>query len=430
MTGEPFNAMLVVKGVESVCGKAELLLQQWKGTSAAGGTTKNFIDAKFVKSQTTIWHNVVDPAYLIDGSSTRTLLTHVPEATPKEFEQAVAAAAEAYKTWRRTSIVRRHSCLVYSLPDRLQNLLRENSDAILVASSTILEQGKTFASIQGDLLRGLQVISAACDIPVALMGDTIKVSRDMDTSTRRLPIGVCASMTPFNFPASLSHDSAVGLPVALATGSTLILKPSERAPGVAMIIAELCEREHLPPGVLNIIHGTAPTVDAKGHQLRKRIYERRKTGKRVQANMAAKNYAVLMPDDMFHAAGQHCMAVSVGMLRVSFRQTTILHGTSHLHRRCAITDEGVSDILDGRGRGYEVARYHNGIWIGGTVIEVTASMHRYHEVIFGPVLLILRADTLDDTIDIVNANPFGNGAAISTQYNATARRIENAVEVG
>ncbi|OCH96039.1 methylmalonate-semialdehyde dehydrogenase [Obba rivulosa] len=444
--------------------KAELISQQWKGTSATGGNTKNFINGEFVESQTTIWHDVVDPA-------TQTLLTRVPETTPEEFEQAVAAAAKAYKTWSRTSVLTRQKFVL-----ELQSLLRANSDVI--ASSIVLEQGKTFADAQGDLLRGLQVVETACGIPAALMGDTIEVSKDMDTSTRRLPIGVCASIAPFNFPAMIPLWT---LPIALATGNTLILKPSERDPGAAMIIAELCQRAGLPPGVLSVIHGTVPTVNAicdhptikaisfvGSDRAGKHIYERaRMTGKRVQANMAAKNHAVLMPDAnknqalnaligaAFGAAGQRCMAISVAILvgaaqswltelcdrakklkvtqgfedGADFGPVISTYSKSRIESLVeSCVQEGGSIVLDGRG--YQVAGYPNGNWVGATVIEASTSMRCYREEIFGPVLLILRADTLDEAIDIINANPFGNGTAIFTQSGATARKFEREVEVG
>ncbi|GBE78255.1 methylmalonate-semialdehyde dehydrogenase [Sparassis latifolia] len=444
--------------------KAEQISAEWKGTSASGGNTKNFVGGEFVESQTSEWIDVVDPA-------TQTLLTRVPETTSSEFKQAVDAASEAYKTWSRSSVLTRQRFVL-----ELQHLLRKNADA--VANSIVLEQGKTIADAQGDLLRGLQVVESASGIATALLGDTIEVSKDMDTSTRRLPLGVCASIAPFNFPAMIPLWT---IPMAIATGNTLIVKPSERDPGAAMIIAELCQRAGLPAGVLNVVHGTVPTVNAicdnssiraisfvGGDRAGRHIYERgRKTGKRVQVNMGAKNHAVVMPDAnknhtlnslvgaAFGAAGQRCMAISVAVLvgdsqgwlpelceralrlkvKQGFEQGADLGPVISPAAKRRITgliasaeEQGGGIILDGRD--LEVPGYPDGNWVGPTVIEATADMRCYREEIFGPVLIVLKADTLDDALAIINANPYGNGTAIFTQSGATARKFEREVEVG
>ncbi|KAL7285218.1 hypothetical protein ACG7TL_000311 [Trametes sanguinea] len=428
--------------------KAEQLSKEWKGTSATGENTKNFIGGQFVESKADKWIDVVDPA-------TQTLLTRVPETTSSEFDQAVSAASEAYKTWSRSSVLTRQRFVM-----DLQHQLRQHGDAI--ASSIVLEQGKTYP-----------------------------VSKDMDTSTRRLPLGVCASMIPL-----------WTIPMALATGNTLILKPSERDPGAAMIIAELCQRAGLPEGVLNVVHGTVPTVNAicdhptikaisfvGGDRAGKHIYERqaavassrlyvdsdmsnyflrgRATGKRVQADLGAKNHAVLMPDAnknhalnsiigaAFGAAGQRCMAISVAVLvgpthswipelverakklkvNQGFEQGTDLGPVISPAAKQRITgliasaeEEGGVIALDGRN--YEVPGYPDGNWVGPTIIEATTTMRCYREEIFGPVLIVIKADTLDDALAIINENKYGNGTAIFTQSGATARKFEREVQVG
>ncbi|KAI0756592.1 methylmalonate-semialdehyde dehydrogenase [Daedaleopsis nitida] len=444
--------------------KADKLSQDWKGTSATGESTKNFIGGEFVESKAEKWIDVVDPA-------TQTLLTRVPETTSTEFEQAVDAASHAFKTWSRSSVLTRQRFVM-----DLQYQLRQNADAI--ANSIVLEQGKTYPDAQGDLLRGLQVVETACNISTALLGDTIEVTKDMDTSTRRLPLGVCASIAPFNFPAMIPLWT---IPMALATGNTLIVKPSERDPGAAMIISELCQRAGLPAGVLNVVHGTVPTVNAicdhpsikaisfvGGDRAGKHIYERgRATGKRVQANLGAKNHAVLMPDAnknhainsilgaAFGAAGQRCMAISVAVLvgnaqswlpeiveraqklkvAQGFEQGADLGPVISPAAKQRITgliasaeEEGGIIALDGRG--YEVPGYPDGNWVGPTVIEATTTMRCYREEIFGPVLVVVKADTLDDALALVNENKYGNGTAIFTQSGATARKFEREVEVG
>ncbi|KAJ3541972.1 hypothetical protein NM688_g6021 [Phlebia brevispora] len=444
--------------------QAERISAEWKGTSATGGNTKNLIGGEFVESKAEKWIDVVDPA-------TQSLLTRVPETTSQEFEQAVDAASHAYKTWSHSSVLTRQRFVM-----ELQYQLRQNSDA--VASSIVLEQGKTFADAHGDLLRGLQVVETACGIPTALLGNTIEVSKDMDTSSRRLPLGVCASIAPFNFPAMIPLWT---IPMAIATGNTLIVKPSERDPGAAMIIAELCHRAGLPAGVLNVVHGTVPTVNAicdhpsikaisfvGGDRAGAHIYERgRKTGKRVQANLGAKNHAVLMPDAnknhalnsligaAFGAAGQRCMAISVAVLvgtaqqwlpelierakklkvNQGFEKGADLGPVISPAAKARITsliasaeEQGGKILLDGQN--IQVPDYPDGNWVGPTIVEATTDMRCYREEIFGPVLVVIPADTLDDAISIINANKYGNGTAIFTQSGATARKFEVGVEVG
>ncbi|KZS95962.1 methylmalonate-semialdehyde dehydrogenase [Sistotremastrum niveocremeum HHB9708] len=444
--------------------KAEQLSKSWKGTSATGGTTKNFIGGEFVESKAEKWIDVHDPA-------TQTLLSRVPETTSDEFEQAVSAAEEAFKSWRRTSVVTRQRAVL-----ELQHLVRSNADAL--ANSIVLEQGKTLGDAHGDVLRGLQVIETACGITSTLLGEKIEVSKDMDTETRKLPLGVCAAISPFNFPAMIPLWT---IPMAAVTGNSLIVKPSERDPGAAMIIAELCQRAGFPPGLINIVHGTVPTVNAicdhpsikaisfvGGDRAGKHIYERgTQNGKRVQANMGAKNHAVVLPDAnknltinsilgaAFGAAGQRCMAISVAVLvgnsqswlpeLVERAKTMKVSGgfeegadlgpviSPAAKKRIiglisSVEEEGGKILLDGRH--IDVPEYPNGNFVGPTVVEAVVSMKAYKEEIFGPVLVVVTADTLDDALDIVNANRYGNGAAIFTQSGASARKFENEVNVG
>ncbi|KIY66164.1 methylmalonate-semialdehyde dehydrogenase [Cylindrobasidium torrendii FP15055 ss-10] len=444
--------------------KADKLSEAWKGTSATGGNTKNFIAGQFSDSQTSKWIDVVDP-------STQTLLTKVPESTPDEFENAVDAASDAFKTWSRTSVLSRQRFAI-----ELQSLLRQNADYI--ANSIVLEQGKTLPDAHGDLLRGLQVVETAIGVTSTLVGEKLEVSRDMDTYVRKAPLGVCASIAPFNFPAMIPLWS---IPMAAVTGNTLILKPSERDPGAAMIIAELCQRAGLPDGVLNVVHGGVDTVNAicdhpsiraisfvGGDKAGKHIYERgTKNGKRVQANLGAKNHAVIMPDAnknlalnsligaAFGAAGQRCMAISVALLigeaqtwlpelveRASQLKTSggfedgtdvgpVISPTSKsriVNLISSAEEQGGKILLDGRN--IQVPEYPEGNFVGPTVIEADTSMSCYNEEIFGPVLVVVKADTLDDALDIINANKYGNGSAIFTQSGATARKFETEVNVG
>ncbi|PVG03346.1 Methylmalonate-semialdehyde dehydrogenase [Serendipita vermifera] len=440
-------------------------LSRWAGTSFNGGNVTNYINGEFLESKADKWIQVLDP-------STQTLLSKVPETTEDEFEKAVESASEAFKTWSRTSVLTRQRFAL-----ELQRQIRENSDAL--ASSIVLEQGKTLGDAQGDVLRGLQVVESACGIASNLMGEKIEVSRDMDTETRRLPLGVCASIAPFNFPAMIPLWT---IPLATVTGNTLVLKPSERDPAAAMMIAELCARAGLPPGVLNIVHGTIPTVNricdhpkikaisfVGGDRAGKHIYERgRMTGKRVQANLGAKNHAVIMPDAnknlalnslvgaAFGAAGQRCMALSVAIFvgnaqswvpeLVERAQKLKVNGgfeegadlgpliSPESKKRVkdiigSVKEEGGLIHLDGRDLQLE-GPYQQGNFIGPTVVEAVTTMRAYREEIFGPVLVTIMAPTLDDAIAIINENKYGNGTAIFTQSGATARKFENEVNIG
>ncbi|KAG6818058.1 hypothetical protein H0H87_009213 [Tephrocybe sp. NHM501043] len=444
--------------------KAERISAEWKGTSATGGTTKNFIGGEWMDSKTTEWIDVVDP-------STQTLLTRVPQTTGEEFAQAVDAASQAFKTWSQTSVLKRQRFVL-----NLQQLIRDNADAI--ANSIVLEQGKTIADAHGDLLRGLQVVETSIGITSTLIGEKMEVSKDMDTVVRKVPLGVCASIAPFNFPAMIPLWT---IPMAAVTGNTLILKPSERDPGAAMMIAELCQRAGLPPGVLNVVHGGVNTVNSicdhpdikaisfvGGDKAGKHIYERgTRNGKRVQANLGAKNHAVIMPDAnknlalnsiigaAFGAAGQRCMALSVAILvgeaqswlpdlieraqklkvNGGFEEGTDLGPLISPAAKQRVVglissaeEEGGKILLDGRN--ISVPAYPDGNFVGPTIIEASTTMKCYKEEIFGPALVVIQAPSLDDAIDIINENKYGNGTAIFTQSGATARKFENSVNIG
>jgi len=348
----------------------------------------------------------------------------------------------------------------------------------VLATSIVLEQGKTFADAQGDVLRGLQVVETACAATTTLIGGKLEVSKGMDTEYRKLPLGVCASIAPFNFPAMIPLWT---IPMATITGNTLVVKPSERDPGAALMIAELCQKAGFPPGVVNIVHGTVPTVNAicdhpkikaisfvGGDKAGKHIYERgTKNGKRVQCNMQAKNHAVLLPDAnknaslnaligaAFGAAGQRCMAISVAVLvgeaqnwvpelkeRVAALQVNggfekgadfgpLISPIAKDRVNSLVTsceEEGGKIILDGRN--IKVDGYPNGNFVGPSILEGNTTMKCYTTEIFGPVLTILKVDTLDEGIEIINVNPYGNGAAIFTQSGAAARKFETEVNVG
>ena len=281
--------------------------------------TANFVDNEFVPSKATKWIDLHDPA-------TNNLVTRVPQSTDEELQAAVKSAEKAFPAWRATSIMARQQIMF-----KFTNLIRENWDRL--AASITLEQGKTFADARGDVLRGLQVAETACGITTQMTGEVLEVAKDMETRSYREPLGVVAAICPFNFPAMIPLWC---IPVATVTGNCLVMKPSERDPGAAMILAELAKEAGFPPGVINIVHGQHRTVDfildepaikaisfVGSNKAGEYIYTRGSAnGKRVQANLGAKNHAAVLPDcnknhalnaitgAAFGAAGQRCMALS------------------------------------------------------------------------------------------------------------------------
>ncbi|EON96780.1 putative methylmalonate-semialdehyde dehydrogenase protein [Phaeoacremonium minimum UCRPA7] len=427
--------------------------------------TPYFIDNKFVPSATKQFIDLYDPA-------TNNLVTRVPQSTDEELRAAVASAEKAFPAWRATSVLARQQIMF-----KFVSLIRENWDRL--AASITLEQGKTFADAKGDVLRGLQVAEAACGAPELLKGEVLEVAKDMETRSYREPLGVVAAICPFNFPAMIPLWS---IPIATVTGNTLILKPSERDPGAAMILAELTQKAGFPDGVVNIVHGAHRTVDfildeptikavsfVGGNKAGEYIFSRGSAnGKRVQANLGAKNHAAVLPDcnknhflnavvgAAFGAAGQRCMALStlvmVGETKEwlpelaerakglsvngGFEQGADLGPVISPHSKERIEsliksaeEEGAQILLDGRG--FKPEKYPNGNWVGPTIItNVTKDMKCYKEEIFGPVLVCLNVDTLDDAVELINANEYGNGVAIFTRSGPTAETFRRNIEAG
>ncbi|KXT01053.1 hypothetical protein AC579_2568 [Pseudocercospora musae] len=427
--------------------------------------TQNFLDNKFVASKASQWIDLYDPA-------TNNLVTRVPQSTDEELKAAVDSAEKAFPAWSRTSLLSKQQIMF-----KYVALIRENWDRL--AASITLEQGKTFADARGDVLRGLQVAETACGITTQMLGEVLEVSKDMETRTYREPLGIVAAICPFNFPAMIPLWT---IPIAAMTGNTVVIKPSERDPGATMILAELAEKAGFPPGVINIIHGAAKTVDfiideprikaisfVGSNKAGEYIFSRGSAqGKRVQANLGAKNHAAVLPDcnknaslnaiagAAFGAAGQRCMALSTLVLvgetkdwapeiaerarglsmNGGFEEGADLGPVISPQAKKRIEDiiataekEGATIVLDGRGQKPE--KYPNGNWVGPTIIaNVTKDMTCYKEEIFGPVLVCLNVDTLDDAIDLINANEYGNGTAIFTSSGATATKFQKEIEAG
>jgi malonate-semialdehyde dehydrogenase (acetylating)/methylmalonate-semialdehyde dehydrogenase len=429
-------------------------------------TVKMLLDGKFIESQTSEWQDVVNPA-------TQQVLAQVPFATDAEINAAVAAAKAAFKTWKNTPLAARARIML-----KLQALIRESMSRI--AHTLSAEQGKTLADAEGDVFRGLEVVEHACSIGTLQLGEYAEnVAGGVDTYTIRQPIGVCAGITPFNFPAMIPLWM---FPMAIVCGNTFVLKPSEQDPMTPMLLAELALQAGVPPGVLNIIHGGKRAVDAMcthpdiaavsfvgSTAVGTHVYHlASQHGKRVQCMMGAKNHAVVLPDAnkeqslnalvgaTFGAAGQRCMATSVTVLVgeaqkwipdiVAKAKTLkvnagIEKGTdlgpvvskTAKQRILGLIEDGIKEgaKLEMDGREIKVSGYEKGNFIGPTIFSaVRPKMKIYTTEIFGPVMVIVGVNTLDEAITLINENPFGNGTGIFTQSGAAARKFQNEIDVG
>jgi malonate-semialdehyde dehydrogenase (acetylating) / methylmalonate-semialdehyde dehydrogenase len=434
--------------------------------SAGVRTAKLLIDGAFVESTTKEWRDIVNPA-------TQEVVGRVPFATQEEVNAAVAAAAKAFQTWRLTSLGTRMRVML-----KFQDLVRQNMKRI--AQTLTAEQGKTLPDAEGDIFRGLEVVEHACSIGTLQQGEfSENVAGGVDTYTLRQPIGVCAGITPFNFPAMIPLWM---FPMAIVCGNTFVLKPSEQDPLSTMELVELALEAGIPPGVLNVVHGGKDVVDAicthpdikaisfvGSTHVGTHVYNLgSQHGKRVQAMMGAKNHAVVLPDANreqtlnalagagFGAAGQRCMATSVVVFVGASKQwlpdlverargLTVNGGTEAntdvgpvvsraAHERIlGMIEAGVSEgaTLSLDGRGVKVKGYEKGNFIGPTIFsDVSTDMSIYKQEIFGPVICVLEAATLDEAIALVNRNPMGNGVGLFTQSGAAARRFQSEIDVG
>ena len=429
-------------------------------------TVKMLLDGQFIESRSNEWHDVVNPA-------TQQVLAQVPFATDAEIDAAIASAKEAYKSWKHTPIAARARIML-----KLQALVRESMSRI--AQTLSAEQGKTLADAEGDVFRGLEVVEHACSIGSLQLGEFAEnVAGGVDTYTLRQPIGVCAGITPFNFPAMIPLWM---FPMAIVCGNTFVLKPSEQDPMTPMLLGELALEAGVPPGVLNIVHGGKRAVDALcthpdivavsfvgSTAVGTHVYNlASQHGKRAQCMMGAKNHAVVLPDankeqslnslvgSTFGAAGQRCMATSVTVLVgeaqkwipdiIAKAKTLKVNAGSEKgtdlgpvvsksakQRILGLIEDGIKEgaKLELDGRAIKVAGYEHGNFIGPTVFSgVRPSMKIYTTEIFGPVMVIVGVNSLDEAIALVNANPFGNGTGIFTQSGAAARKFQSEIDVG
>ncbi|CAG4952784.1 unnamed protein product [Colias eurytheme] len=446
--------------------KSESQIFLRKNYSSAAPTTKLYIDGQFVDSKTSQWIELTNPA-------TNEVIGRVPETTQDELNTALNAAKRAYKSWSQSTIMTRQQLMF-----KFARLLRENQSKL--AAKITEEQGKTIADAEGDVLRGIQSVEHCCSITSLQLGDCIQnISKDMDTHSYKVPLGVVGGVAAFNFPVMIPLWM---FPPAIVTGNTCLIKPSEQDPGATVMMMELLQEAGAPPGIVNVVHGTHDTVnffcdnpDIKavsfvgGDAAGKHIYSRASAaGKRVQSNMGAKNHGVVMPDAnkehtlnqlagaAFGAAGQRCMALSTAVFvgeakewipDLVERAKALKVNAGHVpgtdvgpvisvkakERILKLIESGVKEgaqlVLDGRK--VTVPGFEKGNFVGPTILtHVKPNMECYKEEIFGPVLVCLFVDTLDEAIQLVNANPYGNGTAVFTTNGATARKFASEIDVG
>ncbi|WP_341501622.1 CoA-acylating methylmalonate-semialdehyde dehydrogenase [Gallaecimonas sp. GXIMD4217] len=429
-------------------------------------TVPLFINGEFCQSQSDTFIDVTNPA---DNS----VIAKVPCATQSEMEAAVASAREAFKVWKEVPVSQRARVML-----RYQQLLKDHQDEIAEILSS--ETGKTFDDAKGDVWRGIEVVEHAANIASLMMGETVEnVARGIDTYSLTQPIGICAGITPFNFPAMIPLWM---FPLAIACGNTFILKPSEQDPLTPTRLVELFVEAGAPAGVLQVLHGGKEQVDflldhpqvkalsfVGSVPVGQYIYRRgTENMKRVQAFAGAKNHMVVMPDAnkqqvinnivgaSVGAAGQRCMAISVAVFvgdakewipEIQAELAKVKPGLWNdenaafgplispaakqrvLELIQAGKDEGASCLLDGSE--FTVPGHEAGNWVGPTLFsDVREDMRIYKEEIFGPVLCLMTVDSLDDAIALVNRNPYGNGTSIFTACGAAARKYQHDIEVG
>ncbi len=424
------------------------------------------IAGKFVEGKGNDWIPVTNPA-------NQDVIAEVPCATPEEMKQAIESAKEAFETWKDTPVPTRMRIML-----KYQQLLKEHHDEL--GKILAQETGKTFEDAKGDVWRGIEVVEHACNAPSLLMGETVEnVAGGIDTYSLIQPLGVCAGITPFNFPAMIPLWM---FPMAIVCGNTFILKPSEQDPHTPVRLAELFLEAGAPPNVLQVVHGRAEQVDTLLNHpdihaisfvgsvpVGEHVY---RTGtqnlKRVQAFAGAKNHSVIMPDAdkqqvinnmvgaAVGAAGQRCMAISVAVmvgetkewipeLRDAIAKVRPglwddpeaaygpLISPQAKQRVLGLIqkgkDEGANCILDGSE--FTVKGYEQGNWVGPTIFtDVSPDMEIYRTEVFGPVLSIVTVDTLEDAIKLINDNPYGNGTSIFTASGSAARKYQHEIKVG
>ena len=424
------------------------------------------INGEFIQSKSSDTLPVLNPA-------TQSVLAEVPLATEQEVETAVQGAKAAFELWRHTPVTERARLML-----RYQHLLKAHQEEI--AKILAEDTGKNLEDAMGDVWRGIEVVEHACNIPSLLMGESVEnVARGVDTYSITQPLGVTLGITPFNFPAMIPLWM---FPLATACGNAMILKPSEQVPLATVRLLELFQEAGAPAGLVQLIHGgkdqvnqllTHPDIQATSFvgsvSVAKHVYQTAtQQFKRAQCFAGAKNHMVVLPDAdkdtvmnalvgaTVGAAGQRCMAISVIVFvgetiqwaeelaeRLSSIKPNIWNNADAafgpLINKAAVSrvesliqsgiDQGANCLIDGRG--IEVKDYPDGNWVGPTLFTgVKTDMDIYKEEIFGPVVSCINVNSLNEAIELVNANPYGNGTSIFTTSGVHARRYQHEVEVG
>jgi len=425
-----------------------------------------FINGEWVISKSTRLIDVTNPA-------TQEVIAQVPCATMDEMQKAISSAKETFKVWKDKPIMERARVMM-----RYAVLLKEHQEEL--AGIICEELGKTHEDAMGDVWRGIEVVEHAANIPSMMMGETVEnVATSIDTYSYTQPLGVCVGITPFNFPAMIPLWM---FPLSIACGNTFILKPSEQDPLCPTRLAELFEQAGAPKGVLQVVHGDKEQVDVLLHDeavkaisfvgsvsVGQYIYKTATDNmKRVQSFLGAKNHMVVMPDAnkaavinnivgaSVGAAGQRCMAISVAVFVGSAKEwipeikeklASVRPGhytdpeaaygpqitPAAKNRIEGLIEtgkkEGANCVLDGSN--FKVTNFPDGNWIGPTMFtDVTTDMEIYKQEIFGPVFLTMNVDTLDDAINLINSNQYGNGTSIFTSSGFAARKYQHEIEVG
>ena len=428
---------------------------------------EHFIDGKIVSGTSDRKGKVFNPAIGKQESEVRL-------GTKEDLDLAVQKAKKAFETWSNVTPIQRARIIF-----KYKEIIEKNSD--LLAKMIVSEHGKVYEDAKGSLTRGLEVVEFACGIPQMLKGDfTENVGTNIDSWSVRQPLGVCAGITPFNFPAMVPMWM---FPMAIACGNTFVLKPSEKDPSCPLKLAELFSEAGLPDGVLNVVNGDKEVVDAilehkdisavsfvGSTPIAKYIYENAaKNEKRVQALGGAKNHCVVMPDcDLdqavnglmgaaYGSAGERCMAQSVAVAvgnvgdklvdELSKKVEALKIGPGmdknsemgplvtkeHLERVRGYVDLGIKEgadlVVDGRD--IKLQGYEDGYYIGGCLFDnVKKDMRIYKEEIFGPVLSVVRAKDFNEALNLINDHEFGNGTSIYTRDGDAGRTFANQIKVG
>lgn len=439
---------------------------------------------------------------VLNPANRQHVIGHIVDPTTEQLDEVITKAQVAFHKWKHVPVQERQRVLF-----QFQHLIREQHEQLDAVIT--LENGKTLPDSHGDVHRGLEVVEAACQVAPLLLGQSLQrlsESAAIDCTSYRRPLGVCVGICPFNFPGMYGStvadrytcpvlsclqlvNSPVAMiplwmfPLAIAAGNSFVLKPSEKTPGAALLLAQLAAQAGLPPNVLQVVHGgaTASTELITDERVRavsfvgsnragEAIYNTATaTGKRVQANLGAKNHAVLLPDADrrrsisaitgagFGAAGQRCMAISVVITvgddcsawleDLITEASNLVVGPGHVAESdvgplisreskeriegliAQAETEGAEILLDGRG--VRVEGYPHGNFLGPTVLRITDTDNiAYKEELFGPVLTCLTVPTLDDAIQLINANRYGNGCALFTNSGGAARKFTTEVECG